>query len=218
MSLGPYRLHFHDKQRTVRPTVLIVPQAGGTPKRSIAWCWGSGDSQGGRELVRAQNCHWARCAGASTHSLAGIEGLKTWSSNNCYQYATMRPRQAHRMRVVQCSLRLSSKVRQTAGVTGASRILASLGRLAKLLERGPTTMDRRSAPCDLAKSPRRHSGASLTVSTTTCGLAGREICCKSCEGCSPIARGSLNAGILDLTHLQGLAHAEVIKATSYLQH
>lgn len=79
------------------------------------------------------------------------------------------------MRVVQCSLRLSSKFGKRLDVTGASRILASLGPLAKLLERGPTTMNRRSPPFDLAKSPRRHSSAGLTVSTANCSLTSRQV-------------------------------------------
>lgn len=69
------------------------------------------------------------------------------------------------------------KVRQTAWYdrcwAAASRILASLGHRAKLLERGPTTMNCRSAPCDLTESPRRHSSAGLTVSTATCCPTGR---------------------------------------------
>lgn len=62
----------------------------------------------GADLVRAQNSRRTRCAGASTHGLAGIEAPKTWLSDSCYEYATMRPRQPHWKRVVQCILRLSS--------------------------------------------------------------------------------------------------------------
>lgn len=75
------------------------------------------------------------------------------------------------------------KVRQTAWCdrcwAAASRILASLGHRAKLLERGPTTMKCRSAPCDLTESPRRHSSAGLTVSAATCCPTGRQSRCDS---------------------------------------
>lgn len=107
------------------------------------------------DLVRAQNSPLNRCAGAWTHGLAGIEGLKTWLSDLCYpmgnngtEKTTLEARCAvHSEAVV--------KIRQTAWCdrcrAAASRILASLGLGAKLLERGPTTMNCRSPPCDRAK-------------------------------------------------------------------
>lgn len=77
------------------------------------------------------------------------------------------------------------KIRQTASCdrcwAAASRILASLGPVAKLLGRGPITMNCRSPPYDLAKSPRRHSSAGLTVSTATCSLTGRQMRCEATQ-------------------------------------